>query len=193
MASNPSADQTSQSTRQRISRWRNHALAKLVFNRWPPRPPAPMPSPRPRPVTPSDLLPSHPQTQSPFFDRLPLELRRHILMYAFGDRTMHMELTLDQPMLGTMIRNAAGRDAHGGFTRQRDSSSPRRWFWRSCVCHRNPPWLYPEVLWWYWNWQRPHVDRCMEGDGFNCRAWLGEHQPHCRVGALGWLRSCRRA
>lgn len=190
----PSRDASSaRQVRQRILRWLNRTVTKSTSDRKAPPPPPPLPSPRPRPITPSDSLPCLPQHQSPFFSRLPPEIRRVILLYAFGNCTVHMDLALEHPMLERAKLSSSGRVAHGELTRQRDISAPRQWLWRSSVCHRNPPWTPPQHLWWRLNWHRPDVDRCMEGDGFACRTWLGEWPVKCRVSALGWLLSCRQA
>lgn len=185
-----------QQTQQRISRWFNRALTKSGLNRRAaaPSPPPPLPSPRPRPITPSDSLPCHPQTQSSLFSRLPLEIRREILLHTFGNRTMHVQLTLDRPMPFQGAELASGGHfGHGGFTQARNVQAPRQWFWRSCVCHRNAPWSPPQDHH-TWNsaWYKPDIDTCMQGQA-NCGKWLGKPPCSCRVGALGWLLSCRQA
>lgn len=178
---------------KRISRWLGCTLIKSLSNRRTPPPPPPLLSPRRRPITPSDSPPSHAQDQCPFFSRLPPEIRRVIMLYAFGNRTLHMNLSLDHPTLETAKVSRTGRAAHGGFTWKKDHSAPRQWLWRSSVCHRNPPWTPPQHLWWRVFWLRPDADRCTEGDGFACNSWLGEWPVKCQVGALGWLLSCRKA
>lgn len=178
-------------TRQRLSGWLDRALRKSGLNRRTAQPPPSLPSSRPRPITPADNLPCHPQTQSAFFSCLPPEIRQAILLRAFGDRTIHMQLTLDHPPL---LEDSSSVDGgHGGLARRRDHSAPRQWLWQSCDCHRNPPWLSTEHFYWYRLWHRPEYDTCMQGKRFCCAYWSQENPPKCRVGVLGWLRSCRRA
>lgn len=180
--------ESSSSTHRRISLWFDRALRQSGFSR---RPPPPLPSPRPRPITPSNNgLQCHLQTQSPFFTRLPPELRKAILLYAFGNRTIHMQLMLDHPQVD-VAEDSSSHDCHRRLARRRDVSAPKQWLWRSCDCHRNPPWLIRQHMYWYMCWNRPELDSCFEG-GFSCccRYW----QPsEGRVGVLGWLRSCRWA
>lgn len=177
----------------RVSRWLDRGLTKTGLNRKAPLPPPRLPSPRPRQITPSDSLPCQLQKESVLFSRLPIEIRREILLHAFGNRTMHMELVLDRPMPeGTRV-NSGGGSSHGGFAQQRDVSLPRQWLWRSCVCHRNPPWLpHQQHHTWNWTWHRPDIDTCLEEKAL-CNAWPGQSPRRCRVGALGWLLSCRQA
>ncbi|KAI9158368.1 hypothetical protein HJFPF1_06362 [Paramyrothecium foliicola] len=196
MTSNPNSDLSGRRIRQRVSRWLNRALPRSSND---PNDlstaPEPLPTLRPRPITPSDSVPCHPQKQSAFFARLPPEIRRAILLYAFGNSTMHMDLSFDHPMLERADINPRGSRAHCGFSEQRDLSTPRKWTWRSCVCHRNLPWPPPPHNWWRYNWYRPDWDQCLKGNGLVCgpRYWLGEWPFKCRVGALGWLLSCRAA
>lgn len=189
------SDSSGRQTRQRILRWVNRALPRR-YNFGNSSPPEPLPSPRPRPITSSGSMPCHQQEQSTFFSRLPLEIRRAILLYAFGNSTMHLDLTFDHPMPKRTSTNLGGFINHCGFTGKRDFSRPKQWTWRSCVCHRNPPWPLPPHTWWrHQEVYRPDIDRCMLGEAYACRRGLqsGEGFFRCHVGAMGWLLSCRAA
>ncbi|KAL2862703.1 uncharacterized protein BJX67DRAFT_365824 [Aspergillus lucknowensis] len=54
------------------------------------------------------------------FARLPVEIRQQILILAFGNRTLHVDLQYCRP-----------RTAHRG-----DSAAASTWQWVGCVCHR---------------------------------------------------------
>ncbi|KAG9258057.1 uncharacterized protein F5Z01DRAFT_315994 [Emericellopsis atlantica] len=108
-------------------------------------------------------------------------------METFGNRTMHMDLTLDHPMA------APRQQAHGDRSSRRQIRLPRVWEWGSSDCHRNAPWLkdYPKD---FWRQNTPlDVDWCMKGQGRICGVWFGEKPYKCRIGAMDWLLSCRQA
>lgn len=114
-----------------------------------------------------DPLPS----LSPFFQKLPLEIRRAIYLSAFGDRTLHVDLQYRHPFIPG--------PGHAGLVWRSevfDKSIPKAWLWWSCVCHRHE--CYPDDLFL---------------DGYN----RGGHcnQPHdgYYVGVIGWMMSCRQA
>jgi hypothetical protein len=176
--------------RQRMSR----LLRRAVPNRNRSSPPEGLPVPRPRPITPPDSAACHPQQHSPFFS-LPPEIRREILLIAFGNSTMHIDLVYDRPMLGHATTNFGGEIAHCGFTSQRDMSAPKQWTWRSCMCHRNLLSLGRDPFSWRWEWLRPELDQCLLGNAYTCSSptWPGEWPLRCRVGVVGWLLSCRKA
>lgn len=184
---------------QRFTAWIDRAIARALpkgsLKRRAPPPLEPLPSPRRRPITPSnDSNPCHPQNQSPFFSLLPPEIRRAILLYAFGNRTVHIDLSYERPMLDcSNIEPGAATLPHAAFNEKRDASEAPQWRWRSSVCHRNAPWYPSNHRWWLMNWHRPDIDSCMEGNGFACRAWLGDWPAKCQVGTLGWILSCRQA
>ena len=176
---------------ERVSNWLGRTVGSTDTDRHPN--PSSLPSQRQRPITPSSgSRPCLPQSESPFFT-LPPETREDILLCAFGRRTLHMDLRLDHPMQDHPRYSASGAKAHNQFPSKRDTSSPQRWIWRSSVCHRNAPRTPTQHSRWRRSWYEPDVDRCMEGDGFACRAWLGDWPVKCSVGAMGWLLSCRQA
>ncbi|KAK4452189.1 hypothetical protein QBC34DRAFT_41774 [Podospora aff. communis PSN243] len=165
----------------------------------PPPPPAPpfLPTPR-RPLTPSQPQPSN-LTALGTFARLPSELRRRILIAAFGDRTLHLDLRLaPSPIPGTIPAQGVD-DAHSGLSaplsRTPDSDASPQWRWWGSECHRNiPPWYTLRQH----HYLYPMHDECIRGIGEFCFLWRGlggdgTKKGRCGVGAMGWLRACRQA
>ncbi|KAK7217724.1 hypothetical protein V2G26_005727 [Clonostachys chloroleuca] len=89
-----------------------------------------------------------------FFDRLPAEIRRLILIEAFGHRTLHMNLEFQHPFhlvdaksddlsnTHAGIEYSAVATADGSMTGSPShllTGEARRWTWFGCVCHRIPP------------------------------------------------------
>ncbi|KAK7212065.1 hypothetical protein V2G26_019243 [Clonostachys chloroleuca] len=128
----------------------------------------------------------HPQsttTQGPrsFFTRIPPEIRRRILVEAFGQQTIHLDLT---------------------FWWKPGWRSPT-WVWFNWICHSDKPGqLHP----WRWKERREGVvnNRLIYESGprnpLDCPRSAGAAAPHrgrcrrkCHVGASGWLLSCRQA
>ncbi|CAG9954563.1 unnamed protein product [Clonostachys rosea f. rosea IK726] len=116
----------------------------------------------------------------PLFTRIPPEIRRRILIQAFGERTLHLDLA---------------------FIRGGGSSA--KWRWYSCICHSDQPGLH-------------HAGRLARGRtpcGYHgspyerdqrnplacprsdptLSAHAGPCPDNCRVGASGWLLTCRQA
>ena len=138
---------------------------------------------------------------SSFFQKLPPELRRRILREAFGNRTIHIYLGLNYPILAKKIspqKPGSGLAQHGGGTapldewtderrlENRDTSRPVAWHWWSCVCHRRDPGGRLFV--------QPHQDFCLNGRrGSCCDLWPGKPPTNCQIGVTGWLRACRQA
>lgn len=140
-----------------------------------------LPCPRPRPITPTpeNGLVAHPQTQSAFFARLPLEIRQLIYCYMFGNRVVHVQLGYQYPPKpggaghagwATPPRNRTrlqGADYHD------DRSNGKRWISRGCACCRNP-----YRLWWN--------DGCIVGRDTEC-----SDVRDCTIDAR-WLLVCRQ-
>lgn len=155
-------------------------------------------------------------TLSPFFGRLPFEVRRRILVYAFGDQTVHMHLRLEciprrrpykweiQPHLRTQFNTTR---PHGGLTADMNHGwlwtafvlaksdvargGPRgpRWQWWGCVCHRSmPTGGIGEV-------QNLSDDKCLVGEADYCDMYgPPEMEPQrCMIGCMGWLLASRQA
>ncbi|KAJ6445139.1 RES domain-containing protein [Purpureocillium lavendulum] len=133
---------------------------------------------------------------SPFFQRLPAELRRQILIEAFGGQTVHMDLLYDSAV---SERTSGGEIGHCGMPiwDMKDAQEPRvsegagkQWIWRSSVCHRNPPTSGPPG-----HRVQPSQDLCRfgaVGKGM-CQLWPGGYPAKCFIGAMGWLLTCRQA
>jgi hypothetical protein len=160
--------------------------------------------PRDRPVTPPSYAPSSATANSPFFAILPAEIRRQILIEAFGNSTLHIDLVYDHPPLptheGPASKNPTGGYYHckrlvprPGFRRHVDDTKPRRWQWFGSVCHSLIPDGSP--LRKHYRREEPCLDACGgdAGEDPMCSLWAGETPAHCFVAALGWLRSCREA
>lgn len=130
-------------------------------------------------------------TRSAFFNLLPLELRRQILIHAFGGRTMHAVL------LSSIQGSVPDPDSRQHIARRRPHAVPRLWpgkvkskeparRWVGCVCHCwmsfdddfgasvvHDPCARPRADWW---------------------DFKGSLKPdQCLVGAMGWLLTCRQA
>ncbi|KAK3370633.1 hypothetical protein B0H63DRAFT_487336 [Podospora didyma] len=157
------------------------------------------------------------------FALLPPELRREVLLAAFGERTLHIDLRLMHPRLpdrGDGIDEHGGGLAPKGWNYNPDRTTPKAWRWWSCECHSQfPPgskWerravaLTGEALKKRWPYHFPSDDTCSRGDPPFCQLWsasspspelisppasLGKAKKRCEsgVGAMGWLLSCRQA
>lgn len=161
-----------------------------------------LPATRPSTLTPSPskecLVPAQ---ECLFFRRLPAELRREILVQAFGDRRVHMDLSFVHPVdMASDRRTGTWRDVpHAGLpaylgTVNWDTSVPKSWQWWSSVCHRGPP----KHLQTFADRHRqvdagPAMDLCRFGGPHSCPDWPGEYPLKCKIGAMGWLLACRQA
>lgn len=139
---------------------------------------------------------------SMFFQRLPAELRRMILIEAFGGRTVHVDLEWDHPRQFRLETKAKGTDPshpqlhHCGMVRSpglgRDVSKPKAWRWFGCVCHRDPEYAVragpgKRLT------SEPWMDTCLEGEAGWCHNWAGTQPFNCLIGCMGWLTTCRQA
>lgn len=181
-----------------------------------PKTPPPLPAQRALTITPSpsqEHLSVYSST-SPFFRLLPPLIRRRILIEAFGERTLHIDLVYDHPpkyldhsprgyeaQVRQLIQR--GQWPHCGVElgtyswRNRDTKYPKAWRWFSCVCHRDGEWDVRERAKGRENGVRvmtePHQDICLDGMAQCCQSWRGEMPGKCFVGAMGWLLACRLA
>jgi hypothetical protein len=180
-------------------------------------PPLPtLPTCRPRRLSTCDETANDPNvatSASPFFQLLPPEIRRDILISAFGDRTLHLDLRLVHPPKKAILRRFGIGSSSGGSDKRdfnahanvyfllhqgRDESQPRRWEWWSCVCHRLRPSEEPEASLpgnFELSSENPANDRCRSGyyRDRRCNDWPGEVPAKCQVGVMGWLLACRAA
>lgn len=182
-------------------------------------PPVPsLPSERARILTPSVSQESLCQAVAAatadcsFFQKLPYEIRRKILVEAFGGHIIHMDLFFDHPEMplidyevdyeGKKIiphcnRNTIKMSRFNGPYTHMDTSKPKRYFWRSSECHRDHPRIMmgPHRKRYFSNSLNAAEDRCRLGgtqENF-CSAWRGADYSKCFVGAMGWMLSCRQA
>jgi hypothetical protein len=175
-----------------------------------------LPANRPRPLTP----PASQQSPATLgtLARLPPELRRRILINAFGNRTLHLDLQFAHPRRADAVDialaelgGAGGGHGLGAFPSSSyylaDGDAPRAWRWTSCVCHR----LIPRGSRYeqhclekgYPTYRYPHADQCLEGGNSYTYCWLwvpgeewgtADYGPgKCMIGAMGWLLACRQA
>lgn len=154
-----------------------------------------------KPSTSIDNLTSTPGAK--FYTKLPAELRFQILTLAFGNRTVHMDLSFVHPVAARLSTEPPIR-GHAGIhidtrsscppTVKWDRSVPKSWKWWGCVCHRQRT-----------SHLKTHTDRlrqidpgpagdyCCFGGSHHCADWPGEFPLKCKIGAMGWLLSCRQA
>lgn len=128
------------------------------------------------------------------FGRLPYELRRQILIEAFGSRRLHIHLSYGYP-LSRKPTTALDRKHCGlGIEVVPDHAQPLAWQWFGCVCHRPARYSEHELE------QRkaadklpegiePCDDRCLDASFCDC----DQAGPSCFVGVMGWLLACRQA
>lgn len=136
-----------------------------------------------------------------FFERLSPDLRRMILIEAFGDRTIHIDLRYDRPLKARpprKIMHAGGVDVLAqGHSTYRQTRQPRAWQWYSCVCHRDPESFVER-------WQgagegamasHPAKDTCLRRRPQSCDFPPGDtgDMSRCFLGVMGWLMTCRQA
>lgn len=128
---------------------------------------------------------------SPFFKRLPFEIRRLILIEAFGDRTVHFDLRLLPPLKSRFVGQSSASESaevHHASLRpmtDHDFSKPWQWQWRGSECHA----LHHKL---------PFIathksDCCWKGKADLCDAFPGEAPTKCIIGVMSWLLTCRQA
>ncbi|KAF5544801.1 hypothetical protein FPHYL_10937 [Fusarium phyllophilum] len=169
----------------------------------------PNPPSRPRCLTPSGFrdVAEEPGLPKPTFQhcayyKLPPDIRRFILILAFGNRRLHMDFSYDYPdmtsdLIQPLDKNHCGiimENMYGDKLRVVDDTKPRSWIWWGSVCHRLPPDLDlsrtgPMT---HGGPDGPWADTCRVGEARHCDSWPGSFPAKCRVGAKGWLLSCRQ-
>ena len=182
-----------------------------------------LPSTRPRPLTPPESEACHGKDEKPdssrsllrnygLFGRTPYEVRRQILVEAFGGRTLHMDLSYRHPLVRKLKlpRNAGTPSGSGpghrhcdlGSELVPDTSRPLRWQWFGCVCHRRARYQEVEKEQRYAAMEvsqsiEPCDDECLDGFESMCScSQVGQSNSGgaaCFVGAMGWLVACRQA
>lgn len=200
--------------RERLRRFTRGRPAPAPSEPSGPQPPPPLPVlpvTRPRPLTATPCAPGA-TGESRLFQYIPSEIRRSILVAAFGERTLHFDLRLEHP-LRAEAPGANGRrgrrqpqhqpqpqphaNAHMFNSYHRDPQRPQEWTWWSSVCHRAVP---------YWNFHPPppgsgHFadpanDTCRKASGdlrHCCDYYPGIMPNKCFIGVVPWLLTCRQA
>lgn len=163
------------------------------------------PLPKLRPNGRVNLTPSPSQecvalqrADSSFF-RLPYDIRRMILVEAFGNSPLHMDLFFIYPIVPLEERkrdpDLAKRHAYLDWTSTTFAHKPndwtaRRWRWQSTVCHRGNGHRFGYIH------SGPWDDNCRWGVALcNYRPERSEYSglSDCFIGVMGWLLSCRQA
>ncbi|KAH6655997.1 hypothetical protein BKA67DRAFT_657891 [Truncatella angustata] len=133
------------------------------------------------------------------FRHLPYELRRQILINAFGGQTLHLDLTYARPL----VRKLTSMDLSNGIERAHyglgselvvNMSRSEGWQWFSCVCHRRLGYSESEIderhtANKFYQTIEPCDDQCLKGlmcDNGQCGS-------ACFVGTMGWILACRQA
>lgn len=193
-----------------FSRWIDNKVP-LSLTKWDQTPPLPtLPRDRPRVLTPSPsretlvVSAAAATANSGFFQTLPPEIRRKILIEAFGYYTIHMHLNYDYPKSSIDVRQRDDpRHRHANIRTERLEPRPqpqtrfgiprrKTWQWFSYICHRDYPF---EV----WRWKpsedtKPCDDQCYSMSfATECQYWPGETPGKCFLGVMGWLLSCRQS
>ncbi|KAK2480795.1 hypothetical protein H9L39_06434 [Fusarium oxysporum f. sp. albedinis] len=79
--------------------------------------------------------------------KLPPDIRRYILIPAFGNRRLHMDISYDYPDMSSELIQPLDKNhcdivienMYGDRQRVVDDTKPRSWIWWGSVCHRLPP------------------------------------------------------
>ncbi|KAL1957769.1 hypothetical protein VTO42DRAFT_5487 [Malbranchea cinnamomea] len=153
-----------------------------------------LPKVRARPLT---AVPPSPEAtaNSALFQRLPPEIRRYILTYAFGNQTMHLDMRLQHPRKRRKEEVKSIAPEHANSNLPRDTSKPAEWQWRGSICHRTSVrWdVHPRFCYRVYGTE-PWNDRCHDlCTAAQCSYWPGEVPEKCFVGVMGWLLTCRQA
>ncbi|KAK4442792.1 hypothetical protein QBC34DRAFT_386897 [Podospora aff. communis PSN243] len=171
---------------------------------------------------PEERPPAQPFLPTPFFSpsnqpgnyglfaTLPRELRRQILVDAFGGQALHMHLSYSHALVRKTTSassapavSSSGRRRHCGLFSELvpDHSSPKKWQWFGCVCHRRGDYSESEREQRYAAGQvlqtvEPCDDDCLEerSEPVMCICPTAEGgSASCFVGVMGWLLSCQEA
>ncbi|KAI6779307.1 uncharacterized protein J7T54_001037 [Emericellopsis cladophorae] len=157
-------------------------------------------------IVPESTSLSSPSDAYGAFSRLPTEIRRQILTYAFGGRTVHIDLFWRHPLVrrsasvsvsGEGLQGTSKKHCGLGEELVEDDTLPKRWQWFSCVCHRSAEAQDPQNIAFYkfettiW----PFEDKCLEGEYCHCGGSdrPGKGYGYCFLGVMGWLLACRGA
>lgn len=132
--------------------------------------------------------------KSTFFEKLPLDIRRLILIQAFGDRTMHVDGPDEQQDSPEARAAAAGGNWTSAlmswiYSSDKETKKPQ---WHGFVCDdtsvlasqamRRRKQVFPV------DHKRLRKASCREDYSVN-----GSVRDSARIGVAGWLRTCRQA
>lgn len=146
-----------------------------------------------------------------FFSKLPFEIRRLILIHAFGERTLHMDLqyytyyayatcslSSDTLQCGQQqhtlpVVGGCGPFEHQGRTPPLTDYLKNQWRWWNCDCHRHPPGKQHGSMGARdGQLKAPWDDGCLVGSARHCTEWDRAGRS-CGIGVMGFLRSSREA
>lgn len=142
------------------------------------------------------------------FGHLPQEIRQGILGFAFGNQTLHVDLTFDHPLtrrssshpektrtFGRISAKAPEKPCHThcglGSELVRDTRQPEQWQWFSCVCHRRITPLGDENNSVLWPGRIARIEPC--DDGCIPSNHILNLTRRGRADELGRLRRCEPA
>ncbi|KAH7323013.1 hypothetical protein B0I35DRAFT_426930 [Stachybotrys elegans] len=118
-----------------------------------------------------------------FFGKLPPEIRRSILIYAFGDRVVHLHIEYFRPSEAVRRRQAGQGMMRRAITKAAFASHTRHWRWHSRLCTSMPGSDFRESR--SPDWMRD--DPCLGPTLFGGSSYI------VHVGVTGWLLTCRQA
>ncbi|KAF5544762.1 hypothetical protein FMEXI_6401 [Fusarium mexicanum] len=150
----------------------------------------PNPPPRTRCLTPSGFrdITEEPGLPRPTFQhcayyKLPPDVRRYILILAFGNRRLHMDFSYDYPdmssdLIQPLDKNHCGivmENMYGDKVRVVDDTKPRSRIWWGSVCHRLPPddGVSQTGPMTHGGPDGPWADTCRVGEACHCDSWPG--------------------
>ncbi|KAL2263993.1 hypothetical protein VTK26DRAFT_3777 [Humicola hyalothermophila] len=139
------------------------------------------------------------------FGCLPLEIRQQILTETFGNKVLHISLSLDHPLVVIPKKGSASwftSDEPGlEVELHRDARQPKDWSWFGCVCrrphirHDGNPEIWKSAV-------EPWEDDCVPGTLIlGRRAKRGAPDPDAcypyhsesLIRVMSWLLACRQA
>ena len=121
---------------------------------------------------------------------LPPEIRRLIIIEAFGNRTLHMDLAFMQPPL--RLPSSAPLTHMNYMSERRMGGTPSRWEWWGWECQDGPLQVWDKPVDSDVNKTRPANDFCghLGRAHYDCDLVRPTARPRF-LGVLGWLLSCR--
>lgn len=113
---------------------------------------------------------------SPFFNKLPIEVRLRILNALFGGRTVHIGFDEHSvvPYPQSQAKTGFSKDEHCAWRSRRTTGGREAWY--GCLCHRLPGDDFFG--------SRLVHDTCLEGRS-SCWDWAGKIPYKCWLGAVG--------